>query len=66
MRHLASKMNQDRVRKISFLIDKKEAKEKDEYRVEFLYDELDDLAGYIAHCANHEESKRKRDRWDRL
>jgi len=63
------------VRKIAFLIDKKEldllneaclygadadknlakaVKEGDKFRLEFLFDELDDLAGYVAHCANDE------------
>ena len=41
-------------------------KEGDKYRLEFLYDELDDLAGYVAHCANDEESERKQDKWDKL
>ena len=41
-------------------------KEGDKHRIEFLYEELDDLAGYIAHCANHEESERKQDKWDKL
>ncbi len=44
----------------------KAVKEGDKYRIEFLYDELDDLAGYLAHCANHEESARKQDKWDKL
>lgn len=44
----------------------KEVKEGDKFRLEFLYDELDDLSGYIAHCANHEELKRKQDKWDKL
>jgi len=75
------------IRKISFLLDKKEiklideacmlgsdadtnlkkaVKEGDRQRVEFLYEELDDLQGYIAACANHEDSERKQDRWDAL
>ena len=75
------------IRKISFLLDKKEiklideacmlgsyadtnlkksVKEGDRQRVEFLYEELDDLLGYIAACANHEDSERKQDRWDAL
>lgn len=41
-------------------------KEGDKYRIEFLYDELDDLAGYLASCANHEESTRKQNKWDKL
>lgn len=45
---------------------KKAVKENDKYRIEFLYDELDDLAGYIAHCANHEKSPGKQKRWDKL
>ncbi|MFC2149171.1 hypothetical protein ACFLQ8_00550 [Candidatus Auribacterota bacterium] len=36
------------------------------YRIAFSYDELDDLAGFVAACANHEESERKQERWDRL
>ena len=36
------------------------------YRVEFLYEELDDLAGYLAVCANDEESKSRRYKWDKL
>ena len=75
------------IRKIAFLVDKREfklleevclygadadknlekaVKEGDKFRLEFLYDELDDLAGYIAHCANDEESERKQDKWDKL
>lgn len=45
---------------------KKAVKEGDKFRFEFLYDELDDLAGYIANCANHEELERKQDKWDKL
>lgn len=77
----------ERIRKISFLTDKKEmklieeaclygagadtnlkkaVKENDKYIIEFSYEELDDLAGYLAHCANHEKSGRKQDRWDNL
>lgn len=41
-------------------------KESGKYRITFLYEELDDLAGYIAHCGNHEESERKQKKWDRL
>lgn len=75
------------IRKIAFLVDKKElellheaclygadadrnlekaVKEGDKFKLEFLYDELDDLAGYVAHCANDEESERKQDKWDKL
>src|SRR3989338_6570314 len=75
------------IRKIAFLVDKKEldllneaclygadadknikkaVKEGDKLRLEFMFDELDDLAGYIASCANHEETKRKQDKWDKL
>lgn len=41
-------------------------KEGNKFRLEFLFDELDDLAGYIAHGANDEESERKQDKWDKL
>ncbi len=41
-------------------------REDDKYRLEFLYEELDDLAGYIANCANHEESESKQSKWDKL
>ena len=44
----------------------KAVKEGNKYRIEFLYEELDDLAGYIAVCANDEESGCKRDKWDKL
>lgn len=75
------------IRKISFLLDKKEIKLIDEacmlgadadrnlkkavkeggrHRVEFLYEDLDNLLGYIAACANHEDNERKQDRWDTL
>lgn len=40
--------------------------EDGKYRLEFLYEELDDLAGYIASCANHEESESKQIKWDKL
>ena len=40
--------------------------EKGQHRVSFSYEELDDLAGFVAACANHETSKRKRDRFDEL
>ena len=39
---------------------------KGKYRVEFSYEELDDLAGFIAACANDEKSERKQEKWDRL
>ena len=45
---------------------KKAVKEKSGYRVLFSYEELDDLAGFVAGCANHEESSLKQERWDRL
>lgn len=41
-------------------------KEKGGYRVLFSYEELDDLAGFVAGGADHEESSRNRERWDRL
>jgi hypothetical protein len=44
----------------------KAVKEADKYWLEFLYDDLDDLARYIAKCANHEESERERDKWNKL
>ena len=44
----------------------KAVKEGNKFRVEFLFDDLDDLAGYVAHCANDEESKRKQDKWGKL
>ncbi|MEJ2744216.1 MAG: hypothetical protein P8123_00770 [bacterium] len=44
----------------------KAVKEKGGYRVLFSYAELDDLAGFVAGCANHEDSSRKQERWDRL
>lgn len=44
----------------------KAVKEGNKYRVEFLYEELDDLAGYLAVCANDEESKSRRYKWDKL
>lgn len=40
--------------------------EKDQYRLTFSYEELDDLAGFAAACANHETSRRKRDQFDEL
>ncbi|MDI6809017.1 MAG: hypothetical protein QME66_08560 [Candidatus Eisenbacteria bacterium] len=45
---------------------KRAVKEADKYRIEFSYRELDDLAGYIAHCANHEESEYKQRKWYKL
>jgi hypothetical protein len=36
------------------------------YRLEFLYEELDDLAGYVASCSNQEDSEAKQARWDAL
>lgn len=45
---------------------KKAVREDGKYRLEFLFHELDDLSGYIAHCANDEESERKQDKWDKL
>src|SRR3989338_6694058 len=44
----------------------KAVKEGDKYHLEFSYEELDDLAGYIANCANDEESERKQEKWDNL
>lgn len=41
-------------------------KKGSKYEVPFLLEELDDLAGYIAHCANHEESEQKQKQWDKL
>lgn len=35
-------------------------------RLEFSYEDLDDLAGCVASCANHETSERKRATWDAL
>lgn len=40
--------------------------EKGQYQLTFSYEELDDLAGFVAGCANHETSKRKRERFDEL
>jgi hypothetical protein len=40
--------------------------EKGQFRLSFAYEELDDLAGFVAACANHETSKRKRERFDEL
>ena len=36
------------------------------YQLYFLYEELDDLAGFVAASANHEESRKKQDQWDKL
>ena len=44
----------------------KAVKEGDKYHLEFSYEELDDLAGYVANCANDEESERKQEKWDNL
>lgn|GEM_PF-1867297 len=42
-------------------------KEKDgKYRVELSYDDLDELAGTIAHYANHADSDAEEARWDKL
>ncbi|MBF0489643.1 MAG: hypothetical protein HQL15_03370 [Candidatus Omnitrophica bacterium] len=41
-------------------------KEKNKYRLEFLYEELDDLAGFIASCANHEAIQEHQEEWDAL
>ena len=41
-------------------------REQGRYRLEFRDDELDDLLGHLASCANHERSKAKRARWDAL
>ncbi|MBL7131333.1 MAG: hypothetical protein ISS45_08040 [Candidatus Omnitrophica bacterium] len=80
-------MAKEPIRKIAFLVDKKElklleeaclygayadknlekaVKEGGKFRLEFLFDELEDLAGYIASCANHEKAEGKQDRWDKL
>ncbi len=40
--------------------------ENGKFRLDFYYEELDDLAGYIAHCANHEKSESKQRRWDKF
>lgn len=45
---------------------KNAVKEGDKYHIEFLCEELDDLAGYIASCANHEKSESKQHKWDKL
>lgn len=36
------------------------------YHLLFSCEELDDFIGYIASCANHEESLRKQPKWDKL
>lgn len=36
------------------------------FYLEFVFDELEDLAGYVANFANHEKSIRKQDKWDKL
>lgn len=41
-------------------------KDDGKYRIEVKYEELDDLAGFIANCANHEESERRQKKWDKL
>ena len=40
--------------------------ENEKLRLEFYYEDLDDLADYIAHCANHEKSESKQRKWDKL
>ena len=35
-------------------------------RLKLSYEDLDDVAGYVASCANHETSEQKRARWDAL
>ena len=45
----------------------KEAKpEDDKFKVNFSYDLLDELVGFIAASANHEKSKYKEDELDKL
>jgi len=44
----------------------KAVKENGKDRIEFSYEELDDLAGYIADCSNNEESERRQNKWDNL
>ena len=41
-------------------------KEKGGYRIDFSYEELDDLADCVAERANNEESSHKQERWDKL
>jgi len=38
----------------------------DKYTIEFSYDELDELTGYVASEANHAKSEARRDKLDRL
>lgn len=45
---------------------KKAVKEKSGHRVLFSYEELDDLAGFVAEGADHEGSSRNQKRWDGL
>ena len=45
---------------------KRAVKEAGKYRIEFSFQELDDLVGYIAHCGGHEESEYKQRKWDKL
>lgn len=40
--------------------------EQGKCRLEFPYEELDDLAGHVASCGNHERSARKQAAWDAL
>lgn len=40
--------------------------DKDACRLDFSYEELDDLVGHVASCANHERSERKKAQWDAL
>jgi len=41
-------------------------KEKGGYRIDFSYEELDDLADFVAERANNEGSSRKQERWGKL
>ena len=45
---------------------KRAVQEQGKVRLEFPYEELDDLAGHVASGANHETSSRKQARWDAL
>ena len=45
---------------------KNAVEEQGKVRLEFPYEELDDLAGHVASGANHETSSRKQARWDAL
>ena len=45
---------------------KSAVQEQGKVRLEFPYEELDDLAGHVASGANHETSSRKQARWDAL